>query len=44
MNIGKLIVGICALLIITFMTFTFGVGGFFFTLAIYGIIIWSLSD
>jgi hypothetical protein len=41
--IGRLIVGIGGLLIVTFMTMIFGVGGFLFTAALFGIIVWAVQ-
>jgi hypothetical protein len=37
----RLVVGIVALLSITFMTMCFGIGGFFFTAGLFVVIIWA---
>jgi len=39
----KLVIGIVALLGITFMTFVFGIGGFWFTIGLYVVICWAFS-
>jgi hypothetical protein len=39
----KFIIGLIGLLLITFMTMAFGVGGFFFTLALFGIGVWAFG-
>jgi len=39
----NLIVGLFALLFITFMTAVFGIGGFFFTLGLFAVILWAFA-
>lgn len=39
----KLVVGLFALILITFMTMVFGIGGFFFTLGLGAVIVWAFS-
>jgi hypothetical protein len=39
----KLILGLAALIFITFMTMAFGIGGFFFTLGLFGVIVWAFD-
>ena len=38
---GRLVIGIAGLLLLAFVTAVFGIGGLFFTLALYGVIIWA---
>ena len=40
---AKLIIGLVALIFITFMTMVFGMGGFFFTLGLFGVIVWAFD-
>ena len=39
----KLIVGLIALIFITIMTGAFGIGGFFFTLGLFAVIVWAFA-
>ncbi len=39
----RLVVGLIALLFITFMTAVFGIGGFFFTVGLYAVIFFSFA-
>ena len=40
----KLIVGLVALLFITFMSAVFGIGGFFFTVGLYAVIFFAFAS
>jgi hypothetical protein len=39
----KLIIGLFALLFITFMSAVFGIGGFFFTLGLFAVVFWAFA-
>ena len=39
----RLILGLAALIFITFMTAAFGFGGFFFTLGLFAVIFWAFD-
>ncbi len=39
----KLIIGLAALIFITFMTMAFGMGGFFFTLGLFAVVVWAFA-
>lgn len=43
MSIVKFILGLLALFFITFMTMVFGIGGFFFTLGLFAVIIFAFG-
>jgi hypothetical protein len=39
----RLIIGLAALFFITIMTAVFGIGGFLFTLGLFGVIFWAFG-
>ena len=39
----RLILGLVALLLITFMSMVFGIGGFFFTAGLFAVILWAFA-
>jgi hypothetical protein len=39
----RLILGLAALIFITIMTGAFGIGGFFFTLGLFAVILWAFA-
>jgi hypothetical protein len=40
---GRLVIGIVGLLLAAFMTAMFGIGGLFFTLGLFVVIVWAFS-
>lgn len=42
-TLGKLILGLAALFFVTIMTSVFGIGGFFFTLGLFAVIVWAFA-
>jgi len=40
--LGRLIIGLFCLFLLTVMTAVFGVGGFFFTVALFAVVAWAI--